>query len=308
MSAREALGAFVLAFALVLAGTVGAAVLVGGPGPADPAAAPETPAYGTDSLLPDPVPEDGAVTAPEAEGDGKTVVVDIAHGNADTVAIQPFVNALVRAGHKVEMYRGEERVGSAADTLNETLRGADAFVVPSPGERHTEAAANGVAAFADAGGRVLLLGEPADTSELAAGRPTMLANAFGVHFDDGYLYDMDENANHFQGVYGNGADGSAIGAGVERAVFRGAVPLVSDGGTPAVRAASVNLSSTRDGGDYDVVVRSGNATVVGDADFLTAGQATAGGNDVLASNLAAFLVGGEKEAGAPASERSRAAA
>lgn len=304
----------------VVAVVVAAAAFAGGLVMDSPtqSTAPDAPAYDTDALLTDEVEHDGSVSAPAGE-ESKTVVVDVSHGNAVSENdLQPFVDALVAAGHEVQLFGGGSTSGLSSDpaaAFNETLRGADALVAASPGSTYTSAEVDGVEAFADAGGRVLLAAEPpttggttstveipglsSGTSVSAAGQPTNLAAAFGVTFGDGYLYDMAENANSFQAVYASGGD-DGVAEGVTDAVMYDATPVTVGGDATAVlTAGEVSLSSTRDEGSYAVAARNGNVLAVGDTDFLTSGAATAGDNDLLASNVAAFLVSGEKASGAP---------
>jgi hypothetical protein len=279
--------------------------------------APDAPAYDTEALQTDPVEHSGSVSAP-AGAESKTVVVDVSHGNGVSENdLQPFVDALVAAGHEVQLFGGGSTSGLTSDpaaAFNETLRGADALVAASPATAYTPNEVNGVEAFADAGGRVLLAAEPPTTGGTtstvsvpglssgstlsAAGQPTNLAAVFGVTFGDGYLYDMAENANSFQAVYASGDDG--VADGVADAIMYDATPVTVGGDATAVlTAGEVSLSSTRVEGSYAVAARNGNVLAVGDTDFLTSGAATAGDNDALASNVAAFLVSGEKEPGAP---------
>jgi len=322
MRAREVargLGVVAVAAAVVVAAAFAGGLLLDSP---TQSSAPDAPAYDTDALVPDPVDHGGSVSAPAAAGgEPKTVVVDVSHGNAVSEnAMQPFVDALVAAGHEVQLYGGSgSTTGLTSDpgaAFNETLRGADALVAASPATAYAPSEVDGVEAFADAGGRVLLAAEPPTTgtttstvsipgltsgaSASAAGQPANLAAAFGVAFGDGYLYDVAENANSFQGVYAGGDGGGSVADGVERAVLYDATPVTVGGNATSVLAASeVSLSSTRDEGSYTVAARNGNVLAVGDTDFLASDAATAGDNDALASNVAAFLVSGEKESGAP---------
>lgn len=301
---------------VVLAGTVAGGLLLSSPtGVGD---APTPAAYDTNELNADPVASDGDVTAPS--GASKTVVVDLSHGNdVSEDAIQPLVDALVEAGHEIRFYGGSGTTGISRPTpgesaFNETLRSADALVVVSPATTYGEDEVAGVEAFAAAGGRVLLAADPptaasseqpiaipgVDTggSVSAAGQPTNLAGQFDVTFGDGYLYDMADNANNFQRVYASGED--ALADGVEDAVLGGAVPLRTGPNASAVLAASdATLSTTRETDAYAVAARNGNVLAVGDTDVLTSALATTGDNDVLASNLAAFLVTGDKDPGEP---------
>jgi len=289
----------------------------------DASTAPEAPAYDTNELRATPIADDGSVTAP-SDGEAKTVVVDVSHGNAlGENDLQPFVDALVAAGHEVRFYAGGQsgvvRPTQGGSPFNETLRSADALVVASPGTAYTDDQIAGVAAFADAGGRVLLAADPPTTggaqqtvsipgltggsSASAAGQPATLAARFDVTFGAGYLYDMAENANNFQRVYAGGDVG--VAEGVEAAVLLEATPLrTGPDATPVLTAESVSLSTTRESGTFAVAARNGNVLAVGDTDVLTAGVVTDGDNDVLVSNVAAFLVGGEKEPGEPSTGNS----
>jgi hypothetical protein len=313
-------GAFVLAVLVVVAGS--AVVGSVADGPADRSTQPNASAYDTDGLVPTAVAEDGTVESPGAEG-AKTVVVDVSHGNAvEPASIQPLVDALVRDGHEVRLFAGgSSGAGGFATTgtsdLNATLRSADAFVVVSPATPYTDEEIRGIDAFADAGGRVLMLADPVGRSSsgtsisipiglstgsaTAAGQPTNLAAEFGISYGSGYLYDMTENANNFQGVFAEPAGETPLTNGTDRVVFRDATPLAVDGNvTPVLTSREVSLSSTRDAGDYTVAGRVGNVTAVGDTTFLEPGVASTADNDRFVTNVARFLVTGEKAEGVPA--------
>ncbi|MCD2202261.1 DUF4350 domain-containing protein [Halobacterium sp. KA-6] len=319
MRAREvarAVGVVAVVAAVVLAAAFAGGLVLGSPAQSD---APAAPAYDTNELVAEPIEDGGSVTPPAGD-ESKTVVVDVSHGNdVSEDALQPLVDALVAADHEVRVYGGGSSSGFNSQpgaAFNETLRGADALVVASPATTYSSNEVAGVEAFADAGGRVLLAAEPPPTTSTtstvsipgltssgsvsAAGQPANLAAAFGVSFGNGYLYDMAENANNFQSVYASGDGG--VADGVESAILTDATPVTTGGdASPVLTASDVSLSSTRDEASYSVAARNGNVLAVGDTDFLTSSAATEGDNDVLLSNVAAFLVTGDKEAGAPAS-------
>ncbi|MFB6269475.1 MAG: DUF4350 domain-containing protein [Halobacterium sp.] len=304
----------------VVAAVVVAAAFAGGlvlSSPTDASAAPDAQAYDANELAAGAIEDDGSVSAPSG-GESKTVVFDLSHGNdVSENDVQPFVDALVAAGHDVRFYSGSQSSGfgqaQGGSPFNETLRGADALVVVSPATSYTDDEIAGVAAFADAGGRVLLAADPPTTgsteqsvslpgltsgsSPSAAGQPADLAARFDVTFGAGYLYDMTENANNFQRVYAGGDGG--VADGVAEAVLLDATPLRVGPNASAVLSTDASLSSTRKSGTYAVAARNGNVLALGDTDVLTEGVVTDGDNDVLASNVAAFLVSGEKEPGAP---------
>jgi len=303
-------GVLVVAAAVVLAGAYGAGLALSSP--TDTAPAPDAPAYDTSELVAEPVDDSGSVTAPSA-GEAKTVVVDVSHGNAvGENSLQPLVDALVAAGHDVRFFAGSTGntgFGSqSVSAFNTTLDDADALVAASPATAYSAEDVARVREFADAGGRVLLAADPPSTaststtvsvpgltggsSASASGQPANLAAEFGVSFGSGYLYDMSENANNFQRVYASGDGGLADG--VDRAVFHAATPLTTDDAATPVLTAEVSNSATRDAGTYVVAARNGNVLAVGDTDFLTPDAASAADTDAFASNVAAYLVTGEK--------------
>jgi len=204
------------------------------------------------------------VTAP-SDGEAKTVVVDVSHGNAlGENDLQPFVDALVAAGHEVRFYAGGQsgvvRPTQGGSPFNETLRSADALVVASPGHglhRRPDSRCGGVRrrrrSCAAGRGPADHRWGPADRLDtrpdrrvvgVGGGQPATLAARFDVTFGAGYLYDMAENANNFQRVYAGGDVG--VAEGVEAAVLLEATPLrTGPDATPVLTAESVSLSTTR---------------------------------------------------------------
>jgi hypothetical protein len=258
------------------------------------------------TILPDETPEEGEISM-ESDATGKTVLVDVGHENDVTkTQLEPLLSTLVENGHRIRFYRGQRR------SLNESLRGADAFLVASPRQRYTSDELAGVEAFTDAGGRVLVMGDPPSVQasggllfglgglEPTASRTTALGSTYGVAYGSGYLYNMAENDNNYKSIFARPTGNTELTSGVDRVVLREAVPLRTAGATRAlVGTDGTHLSTTRDAGEYAVLARSGNVVAVGDTGFVTRENAYDADNDVLVGNLADFLVDGEKAPGAP---------
>lgn len=316
----QGVGAFALIAVVIVGGTLAVGTLTDGP--TDASAQPDAPAFASDSLPATPVADDGSIAVPDA-GESKTVVIDRSHSNAvEKGQIQPLVDALVAGGHEVRFHSGGGQsysalsTGSSSSSLNRTLRSADAFVVVNPASAYSDTEIDGIEAFAEAGGRVLLLADPvgssgssgtsipligsSSTSSVTPGQPTNLAARFDVSFDSGYVYDMAENANHFQSVYANGTGSDSLTDGTDRVVLREAAALsLGPDATPVFEAQSVRRSATRREGDYAVAARNGNLVAVGDTDFLAPASSTVASNDALVGNLGSFLVSGDKQPGVP---------
>jgi hypothetical protein len=298
---------FVVIVVVVVGGAAVAPYALGSGGGGDDPTTVENQQFQPDAVLPDETPEEGDVSM-DSDASGKTVLVDVGHANAvSETDLEPLLSTLAENGHRVRFYRGQRR------SLNESLRSADAFLVVSPRERFSSDELAGVEAFTDAGGRVLVMGDPPSvqaTGGLLLGlgglqetgpQTASLGSTYGVAYGSGYLYNMEENDNNFKSVYARPAGGSDLSDGVDRVVMRGAVPIRTDGATRALVASQgTRLSTTRDTGQYAVVVRNDNVAAVGDTEFLTRENAYDADNEVLIGNLADFLVDGEKAAGAPA--------
>jgi len=304
------LATFSLTVLLVVAATAGTALVAGQL--TETSTQPDVESFQPDSLLPTPVADEGAVGAPGA-ATRKTVVVDVSHGNdVSRASLQPLVNALVGGGHEVKFYSGSSSsFGPAANAesgLSTELQEADAFIVANPATAYSDDEVDSIEAFATGGGKVLLLadtptqassstavlpGLPTTGSTAAAsGQPTNVAGRFGITFGSGYLYDMTDNANNFQYVYGDPAGSDELAAEADRTVFREAVPLVtSDEATTVLESRDARLSSTRENGTFAVAARSGNVVAVGDTWFLSPEAATLADNEQLVGNIATFLVG-----------------
>jgi len=287
---------------VVLAVVVGTAAMGGGSQSAPDVAQLNAASFNSDEAVATPADESGDLSM-SADASGKVVVVDVAHaGDIDREALTPLVSTLTENGATVRYHVGERQNGRP---LNESLRSADALVVLGAEQRYTESELNGLAAFSDAGGRVLLLNEPSQASPAGLGllRPVAsdsvtkpmapLASQYGLAYGNGYLYNMHEYDTNYRNVYATPTSDTALTEGVDRTVFYAAVPV--EGGDAVVTATEqTTLSQTRRQDTYGVVARSGNVVAVGDTNVLTQEFLYRADNERLVGNLLDFLVTGEK--------------
>jgi hypothetical protein len=309
MSAREFLApavAFVVLVAVIVGGAAAVPFVSGGDS--------------TDvTNLADRQTDVDAVTVPEADAEGtitmdsdaesQTVLIDRAHANQISNAkLSTLTNALVANGHDVEYVTQEQARGPA---WNESLRSADALLIANPNQPYTPDQLAGVQAFADAGGRVMMLSDPASVQQIGiiglgfgpqqqSNDDPALNSEFGISAQSGYLFNMHEYQQTFQSVYATPGNGP-LSEGVDRVVVRDAAAVsVADGQTALRAGERTRLSTTRRADTYGVAVRSGNVSMVGDTDFLTPESAYVADNEVFIGNIADFLVSGEKTENAPA--------
>jgi hypothetical protein len=303
MSATSAIArAGFFAAVVVLAAVIVTAAIGGGSQSAPEVSQLNAASFNSDEAVATP-PEESGELSMSADASGKVVVIDVAHaGSIDREALTPLVSTLTENGATVRYHVGERQNGRP---LNASLRSADAFVVLGAEQGYTEGELNGLAAFSDAGGRVLLLNEPSQastagmgllsptTSESVTKPMTPLMSQYGLSYGNGYLYNMHDYDTNYRSVYATPTGDSALTEGVDRTVFYAAVPV--QGGNMAVTATEqTTLSQTRRQDTYGVVARSGNVVAVGDTNVLTQEFLYRADNEQLIGNLLDFLVTGEK--------------
>ena len=310
-------GVFLVVLTLVLGFQAVAPAVFGGGAP--PGVQPENAStFAPNQIVADDFDESGAVTV-DSNATDQVVLIDAAHQNSFTRSeIQPLVDALVESGHEVRYHGSGQQASSgfgggpgSRQTLNDSLRQADALVVISPGTRYSTAEINGVRNFTERGGRVLMLAEPESLSVSLGGgggglgvsiqqvqsQLTPLASTYGMGVGTNYLFNMQENAKNFQYVFATPAGGTALTDGVDRVAFPQATRVTVDeaNATAALTTSTgTRLESTRRSASYAVAARNGNVTTVGDASFLSPDFHTLADNEVLVGNLVEFMVDGEK--------------
>lgn len=245
------------------------------------------------AILADLPTEEGDVAVSDT-GTSQTIVVDQSHNNSVSPdAISPLVTRLVESGHDVQFYTDAMAQNR---TLDETLAEADAFVVVAPGDQYNESEQERVVSFADSGGRVLLVNEP--TRQTARGPSqatpmTNLAGAFGLGFEDGYLYDQTQYDTNHRAVFATPTGSGPLTEGVDRVTMYTARPVVG-GSSAIVTNESTQLSTTRRQGTYTVLARQDNAVALGDRSLLEPDYVYTSDNEVLVGNLIEFLVSGSR--------------
>jgi hypothetical protein len=237
----------------------------------------------------------GEVTT-DADGSDEVVVIDERHSNRfDRAKIEPFVDALVRTGAEVRFHDSGE--------LNESLEGADAFVVIDPGREFDTEDVDAVQAFTGTGGRLFIAGEP-NRKRISGGlftaslvtdesRLTTLGSAYGISFDTAYLYNHESNDGNYEHV--------SVQSGVmdvDNAAVYTAAEVTVTGGTEVLVTMDGTRKSGRDEvGRFTVGVRRNNVLAFGDSTFMSADRVAVGQNEDVLAFVVEFLLEGERVGG-----------
>ncbi|MFC7135514.1 DUF4350 domain-containing protein [Halobaculum litoreum] len=281
--------AVAVAVAFVLGGIPG--LLSGGDAPASV----NTSEYAVDDLSTSQIPASGEIAVPGGDAEG-TVVIDRSHANRFTrTEIRPLYQALSRAGYEVVIHdRGD---------LGPVLANASAFLVVDPGLEYDEADADALRGFADAGGRVVVLGEPnrivvgggfggVTTSERRSALANLAAE-FDLEFSTGYVYHQAEHDGFYKNPLADPV-GDAAGSGTDVALYTPATVRSTGDGEVVLRARrGARLSAVDDVRPYPVAVRADNVLAVGDFTFATPGRYNVADNERFLSYVVAFMIAGE---------------
>ncbi len=288
--------------ALVLAVGVGSVALGAGGGSAPAVDDANASAFNTDEAVAEVPDESGEISMSE-DGEGQVVVIDTTRSSSVTPeTVTPMANALIESGATVRYSSGGSQYGAS---LNSTLSEADAYIVFGASQPFSQADAAGLQEFTDAGGRVVLMNEPRQqvpgglfgaSSSYGVPSPNPLlpvSSKYGVTYENGYLYNMADNANNYRNIYATPSGDSELTEGVDRVVLHESV-AVNGGETALTATEGTTLSTTREPDTYGVLTQRGNFVTVGDASIFDQEYLYHADNEVLVSNLLDFLVSGDK--------------
>jgi len=263
-----------------------------------------TPDYGK-FTLPQPAfstPETREAVVPT----GKVILFDAAHTNLyDAGEIQPLVEALIRAGGRVEMHDG-------SSDLKTNLKYANAFVVISPTLAYSAEEIQTVQKFVHSGGRLLVLSDATrgtsvnyDTGitefipDVNTINPVLAPYDLRFNFD--YIYNIQENEGNFRNVYFGDFGETDFTADLGRVVLYGAHSIESDSGTLLLLGNRTTFSSLTDSNEGGLAAAAlsaeGSVLAIGDFTFLSAPYNKVEDNGLLVQRVVEFLLAGERTPG-----------
>jgi protease-4 len=213
------------------------------------------------------------------------VIVDLSHDNV----ISPWIlDALAEKLVGEGLYMGySDDWQDIEDALNNTK----ALVIASPREFYSYEEYTAINEWVNDGGVLIFLGDASatflDPSVLQAPLNS-LSDHWGLHYSNGYLYDVEENYGFYRNLILTDIRDSILSEGVNGLVFYTTGAIVSQG-KGVVKTSRDAFNSVSERGDmYSVVaVNTNNCTVIafGDTTWLMKPYINAADNMVLLENL-----------------------
>lgn len=218
------------------------------------------------------------------------LLVDQAHSNNfDLSELHVLLARVAARGYKVESLdrNGFGDKGSEKGArLESKLRSAEALVVALPIEPFSKEEAEVVKAFVAKGGRLLLIGDATRPSRLNS-----LASAFGITFEEDYLYNVVEHEANFQNIFLTDFRGDKLTRNLKKVVFYSGSSITAPGGGFIFADDNTYSSLIERRGRFAAAVLAGNSRVIALSDLTFMGEPfnTAWDNDQLIANIADFL-------------------
>jgi protease-4 len=214
------------------------------------------------------------------------IIVDLSHGNAiGPWILDVFTRMLTEEGLFVGFTEKWELI---EESLNETR----ALVIACPTEYYTQEEYEEINSWVTRGGTLILLGDASaeflDQNELQAPLNS-LSNHWGIHFGNGYLYNVETNHGFYRNIIIDNIRDSFISDGVNELVFYTSGPVYSKNRGYASTSNDTFNSVTERGDNYDIlaIYKVGNAKVVafGDITWLMEPYINSADNYQLLQNL-----------------------
>ncbi len=214
------------------------------------------------------------------------VMVDASHGNA----ISPWIlDAFTRLLVEESLYVGyADSWDSLEDSLNETR----ALVTACPSVYYSNDEYETIRTWVDRGGTLILLGDASSdflNSRTLQGPLNSLSDHWGIHYGNGYLYDLEDNYGYYRNIIVDDIRSSFISEDVDELVFFTAGPVYSKSRGYMTTSDTTYDSVTERSGEYDVVAiyKVGDSRVVafGDMTWLMEPYVNAADNYKLLENL-----------------------
>lgn len=214
------------------------------------------------------------------------VLVDTSHGNA----ISPWIlDAFTRLLTEEGLFVG---YASDWDMLEKALNDTRALIIACPSEYYTNEEFEAIERWVNHGGTLILLGDASaeflSVSSLQ-GPLNSLSDHWGIHYGNGYLYNLEENYGYYRNILVDDIRTSFLSEGVDELVFFTAGPVYSKSRGYMSTPDNTYNSVTERADSYDTVAiyKVGDSRVVafGDMTWLMEPYVNSADNYQLLRNL-----------------------
>ncbi len=219
------------------------------------------------------------------------VLVDMSHGNA----IGPWIlDAFTRLLVEERLYVGYV---DSWDDLKNALNDTRALVVACPSVYYSNEEYELINSWVNRGGTLILLGDASAEFlrvRTLQGPLNSLSDHWGIHYGNGYLYNLENNYGYYRNIIVNNIRSSFLSEGIDELVFFTAGPVYSKSRGYMSTPSNTYDSVTERADSYDTVAiyKVGNARVVafGDMTWLMEPYVNTADNYQLLRNLVESIV------------------
>ncbi len=212
-----------------------------------------------------------------------SVLIDISHGNFFTYELlSRFFGELIEHGFKVVLFDLTQIENLPSNVVPHAL------IIISPRAEYSSAEVNFIKRLVDKGCKLILIYDPSITSSRYI---NSLANAFGMHFSDGYLYDLNCNYGVYRNIIVRKFADHILTKGVRKLTLFTASHIYGGDVKLAITNASTKSILTDRAGEYAPLVINGNVIAIADLTFMLDPFITISDNEVFMKNMVKFIEG-----------------
>ena len=239
-----------------------------------------TPILGRVEAMEQPIP----LPPPDLNSGSGMVLIDTAHAN------DFFPEELAELVAKINDRGHYVRYLTSPSALADQLRGADSFVVVAARQSFMPDEIRALERFVARGGQIMLVGEPVRNRDV--NDMNSVATAFGIVYQDDYLYNVVRNAGNYRDVIIHDFADTALTDGLESVVFFTAHSLRVASGGIAFGDEATYASRSEQPGNQVVVAQTTNGQVLAlpDMTFLTSPYNSFASNNRFIDNISDWLV------------------
>jgi len=216
---------------------------------------------------------------------GNVVVMDLAHGNmVNPRLLSTLTGEIVKRGGKIYYSYNVDLASLLAGGNSQAL------IIANPTIPYQKAEIEAVRGYMENGGKLILIYDPATFTPTQ--NINMIAQEFGIHFQEGYIYDVENNYGVYRNIVVSNFVYDEITDNVNKLILFTATNIVGDGLKAARSQWTATQSFTEKSGSYTVIMRSGNVVAIGDLTFLLDPYLDLVDNRIFMENLVKFIIGG----------------
>jgi len=213
--------------------------------------------------------------------DNNTVLIDISHGNIFTYELLgKFFGKITEYKLKVTLFDISKLQNLISNYMPKAL------IIISPRIEYSSTEIKAIRKYVENGGKLILIYEPSIASSRYI---NSIAKTFGIHFSDGYLYDLNCNYGVHRNIILREFKDHPLTRNIHELTMLTASHIYGGEIKLAYTLNTTKLILTDVNEKFNPIVKSGNVIAIADLTFLLDPFVTLSDNEVFMENLVEYI-------------------